>query len=731
MHFKQFLAALFAILLCYPCTAQTLPTGFTEVLVASGISNPTTMAFAPDGRIFVCQQGGNLRVIKNGVLLSAPFLSLTVNSSGERGLIGIAFDPDFTNNQYIYLYHTSAEGGLHNRISRFTANGDVVLAGSEQLVIKLDPLSSATNHNGGALQFGNDGTLYVAVGDNANGSWSQNLDSYHGKILRINKNGSVPSGNPYATGSEQKKRIWAYGLRNPYTMGFQSSNGKLYINEVGQGSWEEINDATMGGRNFGWPNSEGYTTNTGETTPVYAYGHGNCEICGLAITGGTFFQPANTSYPAQYQNKYFFMDYLRNWIATLDQGGNATLFASNIKGNSLGITVGPDGNLYYLSRSAGSLYKIVYSSSNPPAILTHPASQTVNQGQNVTFSVTASGASPLSYQWMKNGENISGANASTYVINNVKTMDGGEYSVKVSNNFGNAISSKAILTILAPNSPPIANITSPVHLTKYKGGQVFSFSGMATDAEEGTLPATAFSWRLDFHHDDHVHDGVPFAVGQKSGNFTIPAGGETSTNVFYRLYLTVTDSKGLKNTTAIDLKPTLVKLTFQTEPTGLSLKLDGNTILATSETESVSGVERLIDAISPQMLNGKEYEFDQWSQGGAKLQVISTPAANATYLAKFKEKKITSLEKLNAFSFLAYPNPSDGKLYLSNRNHQTGEFLVELLDLRGREIESMLVWIDQDLNSLHFEKAQSGNIYFLRILDNEGQLVYIQKLILK
>ena len=155
--------------------AATVPPGFTDTLVASGLNTPTAMALAPDGRIFVCQQGGALRVIKNGVLLPTPFLTVTVDSSGERGLLGVAFDPNFVSNQLVYIYYTATTPTIHNRISRFTAAGDVAMAGSETIVMDLPNLSSATNHNGGALHFGPDGTLFVAVGDNANGANAQSL----------------------------------------------------------------------------------------------------------------------------------------------------------------------------------------------------------------------------------------------------------------------------------------------------------------------------------------------------------------------------------------------------------------------------------------------------------------------------------------------------------------------------------------------------------------------------
>src|SRR5436190_18026494 len=153
--------------------AATVPSGFTDSLVAGGLTNPTAMALAPDGRIFVCEQGGTLRVIKNGVLLATPFLTVTVDSSGERGLLGVAFDPNFISNQLVYIYYTATTPTVHNRISHFTAAGDVAMTGSEVTVMDLNDLSTATNHNGGAIHFGPDANLYVAIGDNANSANAQ------------------------------------------------------------------------------------------------------------------------------------------------------------------------------------------------------------------------------------------------------------------------------------------------------------------------------------------------------------------------------------------------------------------------------------------------------------------------------------------------------------------------------------------------------------------------------
>jgi glucose/arabinose dehydrogenase len=353
--------------------AATLPAGFTETLVAGGITNPTAMAFAPDGRLFVCQQGGQLRVIKNGALLASPFLTVNVDSSGERGLLGVAFDPNFSINGFVYIYYTTATAPQHNRVSRFTANGDVAVAGSEVFIFDLNNLSSATNHNGGAIHFGPDGKLYIAVGENANGANSQTLNNLLGKILRINSDGTIPSDNPFFNvASGANRAIWALGLRNPFTFDFQSGTGRMFINDVGQNVWEEINDG-IAGSNYGWPTTEGPTSNLNFRGPIFAYQHGTGSITGCAITGGAFYNPSNVQFPNTYVGSYFFADLCSGWIKNLDPLSNTvTDFATGIS-QPVDLKVGPDGNLYYLARGSGAVFKIASTATTTPTPTPTPA----------------------------------------------------------------------------------------------------------------------------------------------------------------------------------------------------------------------------------------------------------------------------------------------------------------------------------------------------------------------
>ena len=374
--------------------AATVPAGFTDAVVASGLSNPTAMALAPDGRIFVCQQGGALRVIKNGALLPTPFLTVTVDSAGERGLLGVAFDPNFLSNQLIYVYYTATTPTIHNRISRFTASGDVALAGSETIIVDLPNLSTATNHNGGAIHFGPDGNLYVAVGDNANGANAQSLGTRLGKMLRITSTGGIPADNPFfnqATGDN--RAIWALGVRNPFTFSFQNGSGRMFINDVGQNTWEEINDG-IAGSNYGWPNCEGFCNppNASFRDPIFAYMN-DAQTC--AITGGTFYNPQVPQFPSQFVGNYFFADFCGGWIRRLDPAnGNAVSdFATGIAA-PVDLQVSADGFLYYLARSAGSVNRIGFAAAGdtiPPTVsITNPANDAlVARKSTVTITATA------------------------------------------------------------------------------------------------------------------------------------------------------------------------------------------------------------------------------------------------------------------------------------------------------------------------------------------------------
>ncbi len=630
---------------------STVPSGFAETQIATNLSSPTSMTFAPDGRLFVCQQGGALRVIKNNTLLTTPFMQLNVDSAGERGLLGVAFDPSFNSNHFLYCYYTAKTPVTHNRISRFTANGDVVAAGSEKVIFELDALSTASNHNGGALHFGSDGKLYAAVGENANGSNSQTLSNVLGKMLRINSDGSIPTDNPfYGRTTGNNRAIWALGLRNPFTFAFQPGTTRMFINDVGQNTWEEVNDG-IAGSNYGWPTTEGPTSDPRFRGPLYAYDHSQ----GIAITGGTFYNPSTQNSPSSYVGKYFFSDLGHAYIKVLDPSTRtANAFATNVA-SSVDLDVASDGSLYYLARGDASVtpsvFRIRFTASQAPSISAQPQSQTITSGRPVTFSVSANGTAPLSYQWQRNQVNIAGATGSSYTIGSVSAGDNGvSFRAIVSNSFGGVASNGAVLTVTA-NQPPVANITSPAAGSIYNAGQTISYSGAGSDPEDGAEPASRFTWQVDFHHADHIHPFIGAFSGVNSGTFRIPDTGETAANVFYRIILTVRDSSGLTRTVTRDVNPRVATTRFATDPAGLKLTLDGQPISTPTAVLGVVGMKRTLGVVTNQTLNGVTYDFARWSDGGAQTHTIATPATDTTYAAAF-----TARSTANGLSAVYYNN---------------------------------------------------------------------------
>ncbi|HEX5004655.1 MAG TPA: PQQ-dependent sugar dehydrogenase, partial [Gemmatimonadales bacterium] len=334
----------------------SLQSGFTRTTFITGLGGTATaMAFAPDGRLFIAEQGGALRVVKAGALLATPFTTVSTTANGERGLLGVAFDPQFATNGYVYVYYTASTGGAHNRIARYTASGDVA-TGGETVLRDLPNLSGATNHNGGAMHFGPDGKLYVAVGDNATGSNAQSLTTPFGKVLRFNADGTIPADNPFvATTTGINQSIWARGLRNPFTFGFQPGTGRMFINDVGEVTWEEINEGAAGA-NYGWPAEEGTGGAPTYVDPVFAYGHSSNPtlVVGQAIVGSAFYNPGTVLYPSQYVGNYFFADYVQGWIKRMDITNENGVYAFwNGSAALTDLAVGPDGALYALGQIGG------------------------------------------------------------------------------------------------------------------------------------------------------------------------------------------------------------------------------------------------------------------------------------------------------------------------------------------------------------------------------------------
>jgi glucose/arabinose dehydrogenase len=627
---------------------------FQNEVLATGFTLPTAIKFLPDGRMLVVELAGTIKVLPPPYTQPdpTPFLQLTnIGSAGvQQGIYDIALDPDFTTNHYYYVFYTLGSPN-RDRLSRFTANASLTgtIAGSEQVLYQ-DPQTANAEHHGGAINFGNDGKLYFTTGEHFDASAAQSLSSPRGKIHRINKDGTIPTDNPFYDGSgPHVDSIWALGLRNPYRAYYDAPTGRLLIGDVGGNDYstavEEV-DLGAAGANYGWPNCESNCV-APYTNGIYSYAHNGRDS---AITGGFVYH--GSQFPASYEGAYFFADYTQNWIKflTFDSTGKvkgvfnfepADGSVDGPYGDIVYLTEGPDGSLYYLDLGysdisgtfgVSKIRRIRYLQSNqaPIAVV---SSNTTSGAAPLTVNFSSAGSSdpegqPLSYSWtFGDGSTSTAANPShTYA-------QAGQYTARLSVSDGANTTISTPIVIRAGN-PPTPTILSPQDGITFKAGDVISFSGAATDQEDGTLPASAYTWNIDFLHEGHVHPGIP-QTGVKSGTFTIPTSGhDFSGNTRYRVALTVTDSDGLASTTSVIVWPQKVNLTFATVPPGLTLYLDGIAKVTPFVYDTLVGFNHTIDARN-QSSGTTGYAFSSWSDGGAQQHTLVVPATDRSYTATY------------------------------------------------------------------------------------------------
>ncbi|MDB5048529.1 MAG: hypothetical protein JWO30_1600 [Fibrobacteres bacterium] len=348
-----------AVLAVFPFAAWGLPAGFTSATVATGLDVSFLCALG-DGRILVNEKHGVVRVIKDDKLLAAPLLdiSASVQSAVERGLLGIAADPDFAANGYVYLFHNDKDD--HAYISRYTVQGDVADPASAKTLFDLG-VHGAPYHHGGDVTFGPDGKVYFTQG-NAAGylgdakTVSQNKNDLLGSIFRINPDGSIPNDNPfYATNTGNARAVWTYGNRNPFNLRFQPGTGLGYFSDVQDDNFDdEINEAKTGA-------NYGYGGGSAPVAPLLAYGAN-----GTAQIGGAFY--AADQFPAEYRGLFFFGNNGNGFIKTLDPKTKKVATFESLAGDCvISMDVGAKGSLYASARcgdaastAAGKVFKFTY-----------------------------------------------------------------------------------------------------------------------------------------------------------------------------------------------------------------------------------------------------------------------------------------------------------------------------------------------------------------------------------
>jgi glucose/arabinose dehydrogenase len=736
-----------------PAGASTLPSGFRDSVVLSGLTNPTVLQFAPDGRIFVGQKNGVIKVFQsltdtNPVTFAD--LSGEVDDYWDRGLLGLALPPNFPASPYVYVLYTydAPPGGtapkwndgcptppgpttdgcvVSARVSRLQISGNV-MTGSEQVLVN-GWCQQFPSHSIGTLLFGRDGDLYASGGDGASfnnvdyGQYGANYAgdqanpcgdppgpagtalsppgaeggalrsqsvrrtdgpaTLNGAVLRIDPaTGAGVPGNPFFSSPDANaRRIVAYGLRNPFRFTQRPGTDELWIGDVGWNTWEEINrvvsPASATASNFGWPCYEGaapqagyqaaglnlcsslYSTPGSVVAPYYTYKHSDCVVnytgChtgGSSVTGVAFYQGG--SYPAQYDGALFFADHTRNEIWAMLPGANGLPDPAKLQsfvgvdatggaaGHPVDLKTGPGGDLFYVDMDDGTVHRITYAVNQPPTAVITATPTSGPVPLTVSFDGTGSfdpEGKPLSYSWDLNGDGTFGDATGPTASYTYTTAGVYHPSLRVTDDQG--ASDTASATVTAGNTAPTATIDSPLPSLTWKVGDTIGFSGHATDAQDGRLPASALSWSLILHHcytptNCHTHMLGNF-TGVASGSFSAP---DHQYPCWLELQLTATDSGGLTSTTSVRLDPKTVVLRFKTLPLDVVLHLVVNAARhrAPFSVRVVIGSANTVSAPSPQWFNHSRYYFSKWSDGGARSHTVTAPAAKTSYTATFRKR---------------------------------------------------------------------------------------------
>ncbi len=694
--------------------AQTTPQ-ITFTQVVSSLTRPVSIAHAGDDRIFVVEQAGRIKIVKNGAVLPTVFINITdrVKDTGnEQGLLGLAFDPYYSTNGYFYVNYTNNSGDTNiARFSVSTDNPDVADPDSEVVLKTIDQPYS--NHNGGCIQFGQDNFLYIGMGDGGSGgdpeNNGQNKLSLLGKILRVdisnhNSTYAIPTNNPFVNDITYAPEIWATGVRNPWRFSFDRIYGDMWIADVGQNLWEEIDfqpGSSAGGENYGWRCYEGtHTYNTSNcqaasnyVAPIYEYPHSG-TISGCSVTGGYIYRGA------QFSNMwgwYIFADICNNnvWIIKQDDAAFTTEFLGNI-GNYNYSSFGEDkyGEIYCTDLNNGKLYKLFETSDcSPVAHILSP--DTLNICEGSASQLIALEGENLNYQWYHNGAPIVGE------ANILPITIPGDYQVivsktdsicqNVSQTIHVQIRDNIPVNFIAPQEYTtnvcLGEAPPPVYLLEASpSGGVFSGNAVQDsffypgNAAEGTHQVT-YLYTNEFGCNSS--DTVIFEVGIQD---------------FYMI-----------NNTAFDTLEYCSEAINLNVATGLSGTFSGNGV-----------VNNIFNPCTPNILglNNINYtDTDTLCPGFGNLTIFVEQTLSTNNLPKgFESIKI-------------HPNPFSNDIQVITQINESNNVTLRLFNSNGQELINKQVLLNQGKNATTFlvGTVPSG-IYYLQLKTETGQ-VWFDKLV--
>jgi glucose/arabinose dehydrogenase len=726
--------------------ASVVPSGFKDTVAFGNLEEPTAFRFAPNGKVFVAEKQGKI-LVYDGLGDSEPtvFADLLseVYEKGDRGLLGLALDPEFPTRPYVYALYTydhvlgdsipaprwgkedetgddctELEGSaadacpVSGRLVRLTANGDhAVESGGAPVenVLVEDWCQQDSSHSIGTLEFGPEGALFAGGGDGASfiypdygqSGWpepnqcgdppgtrgtplaipdaeggslrAQNPKNLDGKIIRVDPDtGKGWPGNPMqASPNENERRVVALGMRNPYRFAVQPGTGEVYVGNVGNSEYEEIdrfNPLSGQAYNSGWPCFEGpeheyqfkalgldvceslYRAQEEGLAPVsqpfFDYSHeggvtpedGCPRSDGSAISGLRFYD--GEAFPAAYDGALFFSDTVRGCIYVMHAGAGGEpdplstepFLTDGSPYPGIDIEDGPKGNLYYTSLygpgyGPGAVHEISYDPGAPTARLSADPESGLLSGGHLNIHLDASESSdpenePLSFEWDFNEDGVFEAGAAKETLNLTEAKNR-TIEVRVSDAQGKK--SVAEVTVYPGDNPPVATIESPDPKSlAWHVGQKIEFSGSAKDAKGNDLRYTHLYWHARLLHcpggPEHCH-AHPLQVfpGVNSGSFLAPDHDYPSS---IELSLTATDERGLSKTTTVELDPQEVDLPVNSVPAGVTLSAGLLSEPGPFTLESIEGSQVQLSAPKTAEVNGTTYTWKRWSDGGGATHTV-------------------------------------------------------------------------------------------------------------
>lgn len=693
--------------------AVELPPRFVARTVVSGLTLPTDMVILPSGDLLVTEKGvgfeevatAQVRLVRQGVLQPEPVLTLNVNEKYDSGLYSIILDPEFSVNHYFYLWYSTGENSLGwngttvNRLSRFTYNeaSGKAVADSETLI--LDNILWSPLHNGGGLAFDAAGNLLVTTGDAASGytmlasNLAQDISSFNGKVLRIKPKAeggyAIPLDNPYInSGYGALPELYGLGLRNPFRMTQRAADQKFYFIDVGQDSWEEVNEL-MTGVNYGWPYREGRCPlfNTDDncppapseyTDPIFDYAHPPEGAAG--ITAMAFYE--GTAWPEQYHGRLFFADFNSNWVGMVDLDDPTkpvTQFASGIS-SLVDMQATPEG-MYAVSIYEGRIYFIYYAENGnlPPTVLLQATPITGTAPLMVEFAATNAhdeDGDILSYHWdFGDGSEVMTTTAPT--MTHLYTQDG-DYLATLQVQDGRGGGSEIVPQEIQVYSGALAqivqeNVTEPGRVL-YHGGDEIRFLVTREGGTTGLDPVAPYVWTVLLHHNEHIHSYISAAVGDEV-TLQIPtlahALGEP---IWYEIQVAMHTASGQTLRTTHSLYPQIAQIEAQGWPGPTFITLDKELLAPNQPIVVTVGQTYVLEAAEMNIYERKVGQFKNWivteSWPGA---VVAGVAGETELVAERRLELVASTDSKTYVAFYEYTQPAYLNFLPSLSNQQALE----------------------------------------------------------